>query len=598
MGSYLRTPSPKRDLGRNEEEAGSREALRVNPHYAATHIDAGNALSDLRRFAETFINTGGGETSTWRRRSKEAAAAYRKALRVDPDNAYAHTGLGNALGQLGRHEEAVAAYREALRVDPDNVAAHTGLGNALGQLGRHEEAVAAYREALRVDPAQPFEGVVDILLKHEQEYWRKTAEARHLDYQPETLRNAVAAASLTGATQPREALATLTRVPGLRDQAEDRLVSVASWLHDLYPSTEDQYWGSLQPDRLAEHLVGRIARFDPDFIVQLLAGASDAQKYRAFHILDRAAGHQPHLVDVWSPLERIVRVHGDNPSGDAAVRQELLQPGSILFALGALTGDAAGAAHLLHCTVPVGEETIAMLPVFTRIEHVLSAVAMNPAWQSLQVLQMEAHVVLGDLEEGEWLGINPWSGKEFKLPAASLSSDLGRNEEEEEEEEEEAGPREPSRVDPHYAAAHAGLGDALRDLRRFAATYVPTVGEASAGQRLTEEAAAYREAIRVDPDNAAAHAGLGKALNELTRHAEAANAYREALRVDPDNAAAHTGLGDALISLGRLAATFTDTGDGEESTGRAASRRRPPPTVRRYAWTPTTPTPTPASATR
>jgi hypothetical protein len=48
---------------------------------------------------------------------------------------------------------------------------------------------------------------------------------------------------------------------------------------------------------------------------------------------------------------------------------------------------------------------------------VVEAVRMNPAWQSLQVLQLEGSVIMGDLEADEWLGINPWSGHEFKLPA-------------------------------------------------------------------------------------------------------------------------------------------------------------------------------------
>jgi len=61
--------------------------------------------------------------------------------------------------------------------------------------------------------------------------------------------------------------------------------------------------------------------------------------------------------------------------------------------------------------------------VFTRVEHVMTAVQMNPAWQSLNVLVMEGSVVLGDLEEGEWLGINPWSEREFKLPP-TLSTNL------------------------------------------------------------------------------------------------------------------------------------------------------------------------------
>jgi tetratricopeptide (TPR) repeat protein len=95
-------------------------------------------------------------------------------------------------------------------------------------------------------------------------------------------------------------------------------------------------------------------------------------------------------------LEQIIIVHGDNPSADTAVRQLLLRPEPHLFALG--SHDAADVAHLLHCTVPVGEETIPMLPVFTRAEFLMSAVEINPEWSSLQILEMESRTVLDDLE--------------------------------------------------------------------------------------------------------------------------------------------------------------------------------------------------------
>ena len=40
-----------------------------------------------------------------------------------------------------------------------------------------------------------------------------------------------------------------------------------------------------------------------------------------------------------------------------------------------------------------------MLPVFTRVEHVATAVQMNPKWQSLQVIEVDGQVLLGDLDE-------------------------------------------------------------------------------------------------------------------------------------------------------------------------------------------------------
>ena len=119
-------------------------------------------------------------------------------------------------------------------------------------------------------------------------------------------------------------------------------------------------------------------------------------------------------------LEAFITKKGDDPALDDAVRRRVVEAQVLV-----LCEPAQGApdtAHLLHCTVPVGDTTIAMLPVFTRVEHVATAVQMNPSWQSLQIWAMDGSVVLGDLEEGEWLGINPWSGREFKLPATPLTN--------------------------------------------------------------------------------------------------------------------------------------------------------------------------------
>ena len=196
-------------------------------------------------------------------------------------------------------------------------------------------------------------------------------------------------------------------------------------------------------------------------------------------------------------LEQIIIVQGDNPVADAAVRQLLLRAEPHLFALGET--DADGAAHLLHCTVPVGEEVIPMLPVFTRAEFLMGAVEVNPEWSSLQILDMESRTVLDDLddlEEGEWLGINPWSGREFKLPPVNPQGETGSDE------DAIAAYREALSADPGDAVTHQSLSNALSELSRFATTFLnPTP---SRGEALTA-GADNGEAPSADPDNPGSH---------------------------------------------------------------------------------------------
>src|SRR4051812_25896991 len=56
----------------------------------------------------------------------------------------------------------------------------------------------------------------------------------------------------------------------------------------------------------------------------------------------------------------------------------------------------------------------------------------------------------------------------------------------------------------------------------------------------------YRAVLAMDPDNSAAHAGLGTALVQQGRGEAAIPEFAHALARDPNNAAAHRGMGMAL----------------------------------------------------
>jgi len=113
-------------------------------------------------------------------------------------------------------------------------------------------------------------------------------------------------------------------------------------------------------------------------------------------------------------LEALITLTGDTRDADALVWSRLSDV--TFLALGRV--DEHGLAHLLHCTVPVGRANIAMLPVFTSFEHLKRAVQLNDhlRWRELQAIEVKASAVLTDLDPGEFLGINPWTDHEFKLP--------------------------------------------------------------------------------------------------------------------------------------------------------------------------------------
>ena len=123
-----------RDLRRYAEALASYDqAIALRPDYAAAHSNRGNALRDLRRH-------------------EAALASYDTAIALQPDLAEAHNNRGNALGDLERYEAALASYDRAIALKPDYAEAHNNRGNVLSDLGRYEAALASYDKAIALKP--------------------------------------------------------------------------------------------------------------------------------------------------------------------------------------------------------------------------------------------------------------------------------------------------------------------------------------------------------------------------------------------------------------------------------------------------------------
>ncbi|MGH9942954.1 MAG: protein kinase domain-containing protein [Pyrinomonadaceae bacterium] len=86
------------------------------------------------------------------------------------------------------------------------------------------------------------------------------------------------------------------------------------------------------------------------------------------------------------------------------------------------------------------------------------------------------------------------------------------------------------------AAAHFGLGYALEKQQKFA-----------------EAEAKYRQAAELNPNSALYHSGVGYTLGNQAKYAEAEIFYRTAVRLEPTSALYHAGLGWVLGEQGKLA---------------------------------------------
>jgi tetratricopeptide (TPR) repeat protein len=81
-----------------------------------------------------------GATTMHDGRTKDAEAAFREAIRLEPTLAMAHLDLGLVVGCEGKLDEAIASLSEALRLDPGIEGDHLFRGIFLHQSNRQDEA--------------------------------------------------------------------------------------------------------------------------------------------------------------------------------------------------------------------------------------------------------------------------------------------------------------------------------------------------------------------------------------------------------------------------------------------------------------------------
>ena len=161
-------------------------------------------------------------------------------------------------------------------------------------------ALTSLLERAQVVPVDLGYGFEERLLNHEQVYWSDAADQAGLPfdalYKRHMLSRFVAAANLFGARTKSDAMHVLSRIHAWNDP--ETIGGVAEWLHWLYPADDSQgYWGSLQPDRIAEYHLRSLAHQNENLLQTLFNGATPDDGQRATPLLIRAARLHDELID-------------------------------------------------------------------------------------------------------------------------------------------------------------------------------------------------------------------------------------------------------------------------------------------------------------
>ncbi|MFE7440100.1 tetratricopeptide repeat protein [Streptomyces chartreusis] len=432
---------------------------------------------------------------------------------------------------------------------------------------------------VNADPGDPAE---KILLEHEERFWKDSADADafELGLDTSTLKAAVAVAALCGADSADAATRVLTAIPEVPAHKTRR---TAAWLARLYPAEPGRYWGSLQPDRVAEYHASQVVEEDGIALPALLAAGNPAQQAQLITVMARAA---------------IAHYNSGRTADSADVLNTL--------------DDALDAAHLADqavqsATVALPYPSRVIAPLALRLTDALAhtyrrLVADNAAAHEPDLATSLTNLGTHLADAGRW---------SEALAAAEEANEIWRR----------LVADNAAAHEPHFAASLSSLGNRLADagrwsealtaadktvqIRRRLATDNPAAHEpglasslSSLGTRLanagrwSEALAAELEAVGIyrrlaadnpaiyEPDLAASLSNVGAHLARAGQQDAALTAAEEAVqirrRLAADNPAAHEpDLGDSLTILTVLLAADGDLSRALRITGEAVESYRP-----------------------
>ncbi|QTD96411.1 tetratricopeptide repeat protein [Streptomyces cyanogenus] len=385
-------------------------------------------------------------------------------------------------------------------------------------------------------PGTPAE---EILLEHEGRFWEDSAEAPafKLNLPTTTLAATVAVAALCGATTVDAATHALGTLP---DFPADKAPRTAAWLASLYPADPDRYWGSLQPDRIAEYHASQTLTHDRIQLPALLAAATPEQQAQLVTVLARAViAH--YNANRTTDSERVLHTL------DTALDTTVLAYQAVRSATAALPYPSRILAPL----------ALRLAGALAQANHRLAQ--DNPAAYEPELARSLSNLSIRLAEVGR---------RSEALTAAEDAVEIRRR----------LAADNPPAYEPDLAASLSNLGNRLATAGRRSEALTAEQNAVEIRRRLAaDNPAAY------EPDLAASLSNLGIQLAEAGRRSEALTAAEDAVQIyrrlaadnppayEPDLAASLTNLGIQLAEAGRRSEALTAAEDAVQIYRRLAA---------------------------
>ncbi|WTA24484.1 tetratricopeptide repeat protein (plasmid) [Streptomyces sp. NBC_00853] len=424
----------------------------------------------------------------------------------------------------------------AATLQPPDDMSHSRFDNALTlQLTALVTLLQHGPEPAAAVPGAPAE---EILLQHERRFWEDSADAPafKLNLPTPTLAAAVAVAAMCGATSKEEAIDVTGQVP---DLPTDKAARAAAWVATLYPAEPDRYWGSLQPDRIAEYHASHALAHGSILLPALLAAAAPGQQAQLITVLARAViGHY---------------------NGNRTTNSEhLLHTVNTALDTAPLTYQAVQAAT---AAFPFSRITA---PLSLRLSATLAQTYQQLARDNPAAYEPDLAGSLSNLG----IRLSEAGRRAEALTATEQAVEIYRR----------LAADNPAAYEPDLAGSLSNLGNRLSEAGRRAEALTATEQAVEIYRRLAaDNPAAY------EPDLAGSLSNLGNRLSEAGRRAEALTATEQAVeiyrRLAADNPAAYeshlarllSNLGADLSEAGRRAEALTATEQAVEIYRRLAA---------------------------
>jgi protein O-GlcNAc transferase len=497
------------------------------------HSAASPACAGCPRLAESQQPSQGdafqrGLTALKENRLEDALAEFTAAEREQPDNARIRNFRGILLVQLGKYADGAAEYQEALRLDPLLEDAYRNMGFLRWTEHRLEPAREALMRAVALSPDDSFAHYYLGRVELDAQQYEQALHELEISRQPLPADAGFLIQAATGYValgRREEARKSLEQAMNLR-LSDSQSVGVASLLLSIHENASaTKILQALNKSHGAAS--ASWAQFDLS-LGYLLSGnyAEAANEALAYTKTAPTTGPESvELAQAWS-LIGIADAHLNR--GDESVD--------------ALRRAATFAPNEEENWLNLTRELMELSRFPEAVSETRNGLAANPKSYALRLRLGAAYLAAGRYTESESVFRDlVAAGDPLPLGYVGLAQVLLRT-----------GRAEDAATE--LAEAEKKLGP------KFLLSYFRGLALARAAKP-SEALAAFRQAVELDPNNAEAHANLGKTQLALGQVTEAISELREALRLDPGNTQAKRLLSRAYRRAGdaQNAARYADS---------------------------------------